>query len=807
MPQRKVYLGIDFGTSNSSIAYVLGGDPRDAVAQKIPVHIVKVSMDEEGGAKAERLPSVLAGSLDRRSRKPLLGWEFFHELLGRKRKTGLLRHGETFFRSVKSDLGSLRVYPHACMAEFQTPEKVAAAILKRLLKEAEEALPGYNLKKAQVVISVPASLNTLGRGHTLEAARLAGLDTDSVQLVDEPVAALLDWLNDGRAAGVLDTSKPKNVLVFDYGGGTLDLSLVRARFDPTNKTTGLHVENLAISQYRRLGGDDVDRAVMSEVVWPQIEEQRGTERDALPADLRQQIEDTLIPTVARRLKEGICRKIKEASRDGHRSARKLEHIEPLQAIFEEIELPRNFKITADGFQEVMWPFLMPPNEDVLGDEDLSRQCLLVPVLEVLKRGGIATEELHALVLHGGSCRNPLVRELLTETFGDQTSLFHNTQVLETPDLDTSVAKGAALTAYWRHERDTHIVAPIIAEDIGILTLDDKPVKLLGSGQPLPFPDGERVHEVPVPFYVPQSKLRHLLVPFYTGQHTRRITESVHVDLPPETPRGTKVVIKLRVDSNKALHWWYSVGSGPFKEAKSLNDPWTAELPSPAMRNLLDHRRRMREEIQRTGHLDQNLENTEANLLRLAGRLDEAELLLQDLIRHYAMDATRANILGLIASARGDKSAALKWYEKAATLNPKNAVLVGNYGYLLADCGRAQEAEAKMRQALGMDATLRYLYQRLGDLYRGQANEEAARREYREALRLARQETTNENTAQEAWWAIADLCHKLGDYDQANEARARAQSMHQSAWLGGDHRHRIAGPDSGVITSDEVVEGI
>jgi molecular chaperone DnaK len=524
MTQRKVYLGIDLGTSNSSIAYVLGGDPRDAVAQKIPVHVVKVSMDEEGGAKAERLPSVIASSLDRRSRKPLMGWEFFHELSGRKRKTGLLRHGETFFRSVKSDLGSLRVYPHACMTEFQTPEKVAAAILKRLLKEAEEALPGYNLKKAQVMISVPASLNTLGREHTLEAARLAGLDTDSIQLVDEPVAALLDWLNDGRAAGVLDTSQPKNVLVFDYGGGTLDLSLVRARFDPTNQTTGLHVENLAISQYRRLGGDDVDRAVMSEIVWPQIKEQRGTERDALPSDLRQQIEDTLTPTVARRLKEGICRKIKETSREGHRAARKLEHIEPLQVIFEEIELPRNFKITADGFQEVMWPFLMPPNEDVLADEDLRRQCLLVPVLEVLKRGGIETEELHALVLHGGSCRNPLVRELLTETFGDQTSLFHNTQVLETPDLDTSVAKGAALTAYWRHERDTHIVTPIIAEDIGILTLDDKPVKLLKSGQSLPFPDGDGVHEVPVPFYVPQSKLRHLLVPFYTGQHTRRITE-------------------------------------------------------------------------------------------------------------------------------------------------------------------------------------------------------------------------------------------------------------------------------------------
>jgi len=328
---RKVYLGIDLGTSNSSIAYVFGGDPRDAVAQKIPVHLVKVTMDEDGGAKAERLPSIVAGPLDRRSQKPLLGFDF-QRFFGRKRKVKLLRHGETFFRSVKSDLGSFKVYPRACLPEYETPEKVAAQILKRLLNEAMEALHGYNLKKVQVVISVPASLNTLGREHTLDAARLAGLDIDSVQLVDEPVAALLDWLNDGRAAAVLDTKQPKNVLVFDYGGGTLDLSLVRARFDPTNKVTGLHVENLAISRYRRLGGDDVDRAVMSEIVWPQIEK-LGTKRDDLPPDLRKRIEDTLTPTVARRLKEGICRKIVEASRNKRRSSREIEYIEELQATF------------------------------------------------------------------------------------------------------------------------------------------------------------------------------------------------------------------------------------------------------------------------------------------------------------------------------------------------------------------------------------------------------------------------------------------------------------------------------------------
>jgi len=67
---------------------------------------------------------------------------------------------------------------------------------------------------------------------------------------------------------------------------------------------------------------------MSKIIWPQIES-HGTKRDDLQPDLRKRIEDTLTPTVARRLKEGICRKIKEASNDGRRSSRKLEHVEAL----------------------------------------------------------------------------------------------------------------------------------------------------------------------------------------------------------------------------------------------------------------------------------------------------------------------------------------------------------------------------------------------------------------------------------------------------------------------------------------------
>lgn len=806
MTQRRAFIGIDFGTSNSSIAYVLA-DPRDKTSQKVDVKVVPLSRDEDGEAKSERMPTVLATHPDKRRRGAfLLGWDFVRLFFRPRRNAHLLRHGETFFRSVKSDLGTFRVYPHASAPEYNAPEKVAAAILSRLLKEAARKLPEYNLSKARVIVSVPASLSALGRQQTLNAAIAAGLKPDKVELIDEPVAALLDFLNDGRAAGLLDTAKPKNILVFDYGGGTLDLSLVRASFDPKNTATGLRVENLAISQYRRLGGDDIDRAVMRSIVWPQIETCAGIRRDALRQDLRQRVEDTLTPTVARQLKEGICRKIADAreERSPSRRSRNLKFVAPLSASYDEdIVLPHQFEITADDFESIMQPFVAAPDATADADEKAAdNPSVMIPVFDVLARAGISELDLHAVILHGGSCRNPLVRELLSRSFGTPDTLFGNAQILETPDLDASVAKGAAIAAYWRHERGIEMVPPIIAEEIGILTLDDKPVQLLKSGAPLPFPDEDGVYLVPAEFYVPRQGQRQMLVPFYSGRRAKRITGAIPVELPANVNRGAPVAIKLRVDRDKTLHWWFSIDGGEFRQAQSLEDAWTVQTPSPTERELLSLRRQIRDSVLRTGTVAASLERSEASLLYRCHRLDEAEVVLQDIIRHHGMDSGTANLLGLVCSERGDKKGTLEWHQKAAELNPKDAILVGNYGYVLADYGQPKLGEAKMREALGLNPELRYLYERLGDLYRAQGDEARAKHEYQEAIRVARRETATAGASSRSWWAAANLHQKMGEYQHAQEARGRAEHLSKNEWLGGEHELRIAGPDSGFLPFPE-----
>jgi molecular chaperone DnaK len=303
MSVNKAFFGIDLGTSNSSIAYVVD-DPRQHKSQFITVEVVPANDAE--GEKANRLPTLVSRNFtDKRKKRLLIGWEVLRAFAQHRRDNRPNRHGVDFFRSVKSDMGSNRVYPRAFSEDCNTPVKVSEKVVSHLIKLACGRLSSQDPRNAQVVITVPASFNALAREDTLQAAYAAGLQRGSVKLLDEPVAALLDLLNHSNAGLVLDSTEYKNLLVFDYGGGTCDLTLVRARFDDKTQT-GLHVETLAISQYRQLGGDDIDRRVMSEVVWPQICDQ--SDESKLDRGTRRGVEDTLTHTVARGLKERLCRK-------------------------------------------------------------------------------------------------------------------------------------------------------------------------------------------------------------------------------------------------------------------------------------------------------------------------------------------------------------------------------------------------------------------------------------------------------------------------------------------------------------------
>ncbi len=806
MKATPLYLGIDFGTTNSSVAFVYG-DPRHSTAQSIPVRPVSITMDEENNITAERMPTLLSTRFnDKRAKGFAKGWDVLR-IFGKRKKAPLLRRGRDLFESVKSDLGSHRIYMIAASPECNTPHKVAASIMGALLEEAVRKLPSFKLNEVRTVITVPASLNAEARRGTREAAVAAGLNADLIELIDEPIAALLHLLNEHTATAILSANKPRTVLVFDYGGGTLDLCLVKCSFN-LDAPNGLRAETLAISKYRRNGGNDVDRAIMRDVIWPQVEKQIGRERGDLPGDARQAIEDTLTSTLARKLKEKLCNKIARLVKEGDDYSRLQadlsETVTTEGDFFDEslqTAIRGRFKITKAQFDRIMAPFLfVPPDESDFSDDGAS--CSLVaPIRDCLDKAGLAPEDLDVLVLHGGSCRNPYVGRHLRKLLADRTSLFGRTTILETPNLDTSVACGAALACYWKHERGVELIKPVTAEDVGIITLGGEAVCLVKSGAPLPFP-AEGVHEHPADFYVAQNDQKELIVPFYTGRTRRdpRLSGVVKVPLPEGVRRADVVKLKLCIDRDKILHWWYRVGAGGFVAAAPLNDPWTPSQLEPPDRRLLAFRRNLEERFNTSQNLPDWMLLEDANLSRLAGDLDEAEVLLLDFVATRTLTAQSANLLSIVYGSLGRRQEELHYAEKAATLGPAHAILVGNYGCVLANAGRTDEAVAQMRLALGMNPNLEYLYSRLGQICRRKGDEEGALREFRQAIRVVERKSQGEPACATFWRELADIYHKVGDYEQASIARSRLQDAELNELYEGDHRKRIAGPDTGFLTT-------
>jgi molecular chaperone DnaK len=798
MANSGTYFGVDLGTSSCSVAYVVD-DPRQRTSQILAVQTVDVPVDESGVEKrSNRLPSVVSAVVDdRRRRKPLFGWEFFRDFEKKRKQSALLSRGRDFFGSVKSDLGTERIYPRSVVPGCRTPVQVTALILERLAELARDGHAGRDLRRSDVVLTVPASFSALARSETREAAAAAGLDPARVQLLDEPLAALLDLLNGPDAAHVLG-GEERNVLVFDYGGGTCDAALVRARFDPS-ESAGLHVENLAISAYHRLGGDDVDRAVMDAVVWPQLA--RSEERASLQSAAQRLVEDTLTPTVARQLKERMCRAVEARVREDGWAAVHEVPLKVLAPLFREFGIPgldratpHRFDMTSDQFREVMAPFLPPP-----GAETVAARSLMRPVMETLERAGLAPDDLDVVVLHGGSSLNPYVRQLMTETFQAGTP-FSKAQVVMTPDPLASVARGAALACYWRGVRSVEIVRPIMAEDLGVVVRSGEPVRLVRGGTPLPYPDDDSVRDVTgeTELFVPTDALSEMLVPVYTGSvRAPRLAGTVRVAVPPETPGGTPIRIKLRVDRDKTLHWWFRLGDGAEAAAASVNDPWCSHALTSEERRLLQHRRLMKAAVQAGQVIPASMMVVEANLMRLAGHADDALLAVEQCLADAPGDAAGHNIRGLIFSDRGDTAGAEQAFRAAADLAPTEAFYQGNLGGTLAERGRHDEAVATLRLAASLNAHLPYVHMELGDVYRRKGDEPSALREYKRALEILNKTMEEQPFDLWAWRRLARLHQAMGQYQQADEARKVVAKLEASALYQGDPSAVVAGRDWGA----------
>ncbi|MET0107098.1 MAG: Fe-S protein assembly chaperone HscA [Sedimenticola sp.] len=363
--QHRLAAGIDLGTTNSLVASVRSGK-----AETLP--------DEQG---RHILPSVVRYTAD----GVVVGYEAKAEAISDPLNTiasvkRLLGRGVDDVKSLGTRLPYEFRQEESAVPRIQTvggdvsPIEVSAEILKNLVHRAEETLGG---DLQGVVITVPAYFDDAQRQATKDAAKLAGLNV--LRLLNEPTAAAVAYGLDSGSDGIH--------AIYDLGGGTFDISILR-----------LHrgvFEVLSTGGDSALGGDDLDRLVAE---W--IMEQAGIDDDADHAMLRRLMRDACAAKEA--LTESDSTQIMLELVDGS-------HWEG--------------ELTREQFNSLVDPLI---------------KKTLVPCRRALRDAGLSAEDVEDVVMVGGSTRVPRVRELV----GD----FFSTDPLVSIDPDRVVAIGAALQA-------------------------------------------------------------------------------------------------------------------------------------------------------------------------------------------------------------------------------------------------------------------------------------------------------------------------------------------------------------------------
>ena len=367
-------IGIDLGTTNSCVAVMEGSEPTvipNAEGKRTTPSVIAFVEDGEikVGDSAKR-QAVTNPTKTISSIKRFMGNTFTESDKEAKRAA---------YKVVKGDNDTARVDIDGRM---YTPQELSAMILQKMKKTAEDYL-GQSVSEA--VITVPAYFNDSQRHATKEAGEIAGLKVR--RIINEPTAAAL-------AYGMDKKGTDQKIVVFDFGGGTHDVSILELG-------DGVF-EVLSTDGDTHLGGDDVDQKIINWLA----EEFKGDEG----IDLRED------PMALQRLKE----------------AAEKAKIELSASTQTEINLPY-VTATASGPKHLVRSLTRSKFEQLI--DDLVKRTI-APCEKALKDAGISKSDIDEIILVGGSTRIPAVQEAVEKFFGKKPNKGVNP--------DEVVALGAAI---------------------------------------------------------------------------------------------------------------------------------------------------------------------------------------------------------------------------------------------------------------------------------------------------------------------------------------------------------------------------
>ncbi len=457
-------VGIDLGTTNSVLATV-NIRPNGNIVSKVVDLDRAVDMYNAGAGakftlkKRPILPSCVYYN-DEKNYQPIVG-DFAK---GRYPLRPYL-----VAKSIKSQMGNEFAEGLSSNIPDKTPAQVSARILEHMLRNAAKI---YHLEKIDdAIITVPANFDFIMRQATLKAAELAGIKIRKADgsprqiLLSEPRAVIYDFINQVRngeiADQILDLSSKKNVMVFDLGGGTLDITLheISRREDAPEI---LKVQDIATNRYTLLGGDDFDLC-LARAMFEHYQRQYSAHADIVQK-IRQEERGVMSQLInyAENLKLEVSAQKSDAFGDSDSGWWDEDEDFPVGGNIGTTGYAYSDSFTAAQLEDIWKNFM---GEEISFDdyknlaavtEKFGKQKnIILPILDVLSKASVklgSDAKVDAVIMNGGMSRFYMVINRLKKFFG-----FDPIVAL---DPDQAVARGAAVYHYFLHKYDKELAGEV-----------------------------------------------------------------------------------------------------------------------------------------------------------------------------------------------------------------------------------------------------------------------------------------------------------------------------------------------------------
>lgn len=574
--------------------------------------------------------------------------------------------GAKYYESVLADIEPFRI---------RNPKDAVRVFFMYLNLLIKRYCEEHNLNTdIEYAISIPASFEANQRKELSEALETNGMRVIHQSLIDEPNAAFISYVqeasNGENPLVISDLYNPK-VLVFDFGGGTCDISILEIG----KSVNGVYSKNISISKFTHMGGNDIDRYITYHYLLPVFLQNNGKKVTDFRTPERKQIASQLYK-IAERLKilinknlalmtsDFIVPKIKEST-----TPTVIEYpivINTTKGLLRQ----DTFKLSPAQLTEVMKIFTSKSTLPTIikGEEDYNN--IYIPIKSALDKAKIKYDEIDYVLFIGGSAQSPYVQEALK-------NLFEDSELLVPRDLQTHVSKGAAIHSLLMNGYGKCVIQPITSEPIIIITRETTPKVLFPAGSSIPC-DPITIDDL----VTSRENQEQVELPICLG-NSNKILHNIIIKPTPTMsgfPVNTPVTITMEINADKLL--LVSAQCMGIRCMIEPQNPFSNKEMSTEERVVLVAERQANLEALKNNGIPtkQALINLREAYRKIGNDFRAAET--YELQLELYPNANSFNQVGVLYANAGASEKAVEFYEKAIQANPNDTYAHCNLGLQL-----------------------------------------------------------------------------------------------------------------------------